>query len=338
MKRSLHHTALFTVFSFVVSLLIEGCRIVAPSVMADPSPMITGNVPVVETSRAITNTVVLPSNTLIPTDTSKPSPSPIPSQTPKPTLMPTPEPTLTIEESKALVLELLQTNGNCELPCWWGIVPQQSSIQEVKKLVNHLGWKWIYFRDTIRDNLTTGSGILYDAFGLDVSFEDKSDLVGSINLQIGYGKRIPTAPYTIKEILNTIGIPEQIRLDLVYVPGFEVARPTTGYKIWVFYDKQGIMLRYSGTAIKVGSAYRICPTDLNLGGIDKEGSGNVSLILKSSDDVRSLSEIGEIHGDPIGGTLSIFDASGMSVDEFYDQLMAREYGPYCFETPISAWP
>ena len=98
------------------------------------------------------------------------------------------------------------------------------------------------------------------------------------------------------------------------------------------------MLWYSGIAVKIGPVYQIYPTELNLGIVDKEGSGNVTLLLKSPEDKRSILEIGEIHGGASGGTLPISKAAGMNVEEFYDQLLAKEYGPYCFETPISARP
>jgi len=45
-----------------------------------------------------------------------PSPAPLP-------LTWTPVPTLISEDAQRLFETLLQTNGNCNLPCWWGITP-----------------------------------------------------------------------------------------------------------------------------------------------------------------------------------------------------------------------
>ena len=128
------------------------------------------------------------------------------------------------------MFELLQTNDNCELPCFWRIIPKQTPIEEVELFVNHLGCKSVYYRDSIRNNFHTGSGILYDEFGFSISFEDESEIVGSISTQIGFGKRIPFVPYSVKEILSTYGVPERIGLNLVYVTGFEFPRQTAGYK------------------------------------------------------------------------------------------------------------
>jgi hypothetical protein len=64
--------------------------------------------------------------------------SPTPSLTPKPlpTLTPTtpqtltPVPTLSEPEAKKLVIELLDSNAGCQFPCWWGIVPGQTTWPE----------------------------------------------------------------------------------------------------------------------------------------------------------------------------------------------------------------
>ena len=36
------------------------------------------------------------------------------------------------DEMQAYVREMLQTNGGCELPCWWGIIPGKTSWKEMQ--------------------------------------------------------------------------------------------------------------------------------------------------------------------------------------------------------------
>ncbi len=66
------------------------------------------------------------------TSTSTRVPSPTkPTATPRPTITPratrtaswTPLPTLPPTQARQRVLELLQDNGGCRLPCWWGVAP-----------------------------------------------------------------------------------------------------------------------------------------------------------------------------------------------------------------------
>jgi hypothetical protein len=61
--------------------------------------------------------------TLLPTFT--PTPTPTATYTPRPTVTPslTPLPTLDPDAAATLVLELLDNNGGCSLPCWWGATP-----------------------------------------------------------------------------------------------------------------------------------------------------------------------------------------------------------------------
>lgn len=51
------------------------------------------------------------------------SPTPTATATPRPTLANSPLPTLPPNEAQALVLELLEHNAGCRLPCWWGFSP-----------------------------------------------------------------------------------------------------------------------------------------------------------------------------------------------------------------------
>jgi hypothetical protein len=58
--------------------------------------------------------------TLMPAPTPKP---PTPTVPPSPTLVPT----LTADQEQALVLDLLQNNAGCRLPCWWGFTPGKTT-------------------------------------------------------------------------------------------------------------------------------------------------------------------------------------------------------------------
>ena len=66
--------------------------------------------------------------TTLPTSASKPTPTiKIPTLSPLPTLPPT--------EAEAMILDLLQDNGGCLFPCWWGLTPAKTSTQTLKSLL-----------------------------------------------------------------------------------------------------------------------------------------------------------------------------------------------------------
>ena len=57
---------------------------------------------------------------------------PIVSLTPSPTSYPR----LSREEAKPRIIEMLQTNAGCRLPCWWGITPGKTRWEEVHALLS----------------------------------------------------------------------------------------------------------------------------------------------------------------------------------------------------------
>jgi hypothetical protein len=83
----------------------------------------------------------MPSLTSYPTSTLAPSFTPLPSNTHIPTRTQTPKitntPTATpwpLKYAKKRLLEFYKTNGNCRLPCWWGITPGETTYDEMKTL------------------------------------------------------------------------------------------------------------------------------------------------------------------------------------------------------------
>ncbi len=48
---------------------------------------------------------------------------------------PTDVPTLPVEDARQRLLDLLANNGNCQLPCLWGITPGESSYQDARSIL-----------------------------------------------------------------------------------------------------------------------------------------------------------------------------------------------------------
>src|SRR5688572_13990138 len=53
------------------------------------------------------------------------------------------EPTMTTDEAKRLVRDLLENNAGCKLPCWWGITPGKTTWSEARQILEkasrHIG-------------------------------------------------------------------------------------------------------------------------------------------------------------------------------------------------------
>ena len=87
--------------------------------------------------------------------------TPTPSFTPTESGTPTQPATLDPEQAKATIGTLLQKPVDCLAPCFWGIVPGKTSLDEAKNIFKHLG---LQIKSTVLDNKEF-YGILYRCNG-----------------------------------------------------------------------------------------------------------------------------------------------------------------------------
>jgi hypothetical protein len=168
--------------------------------------------------------------------------------TPSPTLeqpTPSPEPTLTNADAKNLVINLLQNNGGCQLPCIWGITPKKTALQDTVNFVTIFGNSSLendFEVDTnIRDiaaggnseggtsaniwNMTYSTYISFGYYGKDNRLE-RLTLFSSAGYQIGSGLNLDfrysyndkysrqlLSYYSLQHMLANYGQPSEIYFD-----------------------------------------------------------------------------------------------------------------------------
>ena len=211
-----------TVAVLIISLLsLMGCSITddnadysitkqAPatriSLTQETSPM-----PLIEES---TESVIRPVST--PTSIRQSTLIPYPTKT---TLLSTPFPafdiassTLSEEVATQKLIELLETNRYCELPCWWGIIPGETDVDSIESTFVPLGFDWYRDYEELEDR-TPYMALIYVT-----SFEN--GVVKSIEVHGGveeetYGRNEAWRPYAIPRILERLGLPDDV---YVYYP------------------------------------------------------------------------------------------------------------------------
>ncbi len=110
---------------------VAGCA-QSPDRLITPSPVIT--TPIVRTI-ASTETM-LPTSTLTPAPTRTAKALSTATIVPTlPTSTPTVIPTLLAEDARQRLLDLLANNGECRLPCLWGITPGKSIYLEARSIL-----------------------------------------------------------------------------------------------------------------------------------------------------------------------------------------------------------
>jgi len=250
-------------------------------------------------------------------------------------------------EAYDLLLELLQTNGGCELPCWWGISPGISTREEVEtKLEPLLGIATGFYpgKKGGAISLDYPAGELLLSLSLDYKFplEDRIEILAisthmSRYIDLGAGDyefqpvydspayRELLAPYTLDRMLASFGPPER-----ALVRGVVYAERYPG--LWeemfltLLYPERGVFTRYTMVGEREGDTFIGCPARAFI---------DLWLVLPGKEEYEALLSLtGDWEGD-FSDTKSLEEATGMNVEEFYRLFQDPNR---CIETPLSVWP
>jgi len=283
----------------------------------------------------------MPSEVLSPTFTITQTPSPTLTptltQTPQPSA--TPLPTLTQDERLNYVQNLLITNANCRLPCWWGITPGKTSWAETEEFLQYMGITTsIYPRESGPVFHSTGGfdfSKQYVFNGL-VIFESDGVVV-SIEVH-GDGFHNPTdfktiwASFAPELIIPAYGLPSRVWIDSIATVHEGQPGPTMPYEVWVFYDHLGILLRYKGQVV-YQSTYEMCPVFGDEGNL---GQG-LDLFLQFPESNLPLEDLSDFNHIGESLVLPLEKATELTIDEFFG-LFAQQNKSPCFETSRDIWP
>jgi hypothetical protein len=242
---------------------------------------------------------------------------------------------MTADEEYAFVSKMLQNNGECRLPCWWGFTPGKTSWEATKTFFASRGQKIWGGGDNIQ-NYT----IIFDTPGHYESYQSyigKDGLLGMIGVSavppVGedgyYAYGDPQFAkdwnsYLLPQMLVTYGQPAQIFLKTFS----DTPAGVLPFSLLLFYPEQGILVQYYGLAEEEGEQLRICPWQ-----------SEISLWLWSPEREMTLADIGRVAKERIGyinDYLSLEEATGMSTEQFY-QTFAQPASQACLETAADMW-
>ena len=246
----------------------------------------------------------------------------------------TAEPTLGEEQRNAYLLELIQTNGGCRLPCWWGFMPGQTSWNAVRTQIVHIGGR-------TNDYPNPDGSIYHGVGGLDwypngvhirVGFIETQNLLHKILITTdGYSD--PSfflslwKQYSPEELITAYGTPTRIEAML-----FGSEQGTEFYELLFFYDNQGILAAYKGKAVPamegVTQVYRVCPAWR-----DHNWLPELKVYLQTLASGGTLDQLANVDQR----FMPLSEISATNVDTLASLLRAVAE-PACFETPASSWP
>ena len=234
-----------------------------------------------------------------------------------------------LSHDEARIVELLTTNGGCELPCWWGVTPGQTSVQDAQYLFQSYG-KAISVcpRSSGETQYKVGLFGRYDAGLLDSTvrhiFSEQDGAVAWIRVvgepSVWTSSRHLVQDwhrYSLAEVLSRLGPPSQVVLD------FKREGCGEAYQLGIVYDELGTLIQFGGKVQRTPDTVVICP---RLNEVTRFG-----LFLTTPGSGLALEE--QLSGSSYGcARVRIEDGVGMSVDEFHHIYLDPE-AETCLEIP-----
>lgn len=268
---------------------------------------------------------------LLSTSTSTATYAVIPTSPPQsPSPMPTFLPTLNPEDRNKLILDLIRTNGECKLPCFWGITPGMTTWETAMQFLNHVN---VRSSDDVRnDGIHHFSGLELpiNNVPINIEFIEQNNIINNINVGMGKLLRDQTSgldwtPYKLSSILSTYGLPSRVLLG-IYQP-HEPPGDTTGYELWLIYDQSGILVKYGGSGVKVEPTLLVCPFSAGLGGID-----SFVAFFQSSETNQWPQDVIDL----MYAARDLETVADLTIEEFY-QTYKQQTTSKCIESSESKW-
>ena len=195
-------------------------------------------------------------------------------------------PRLSKEETEELLLNMLKGNDLCALPCWWGILPGESSPTQLNERIaplNSIIQSSPYFQINVSGEplLMSGIGVNLrkenEIINLHVSWftdknKDKVELISikpiALTLENGEyqdaysSKFYKTAliKYEISQILSELGKPSKI-LTFAEIYKLNPYGNLETFQIWLLYPERGVFVRYDMPLRRINELGQGCPSE-----------------------------------------------------------------------------
>jgi len=304
----------FPIICFLIMYLLSGCRF-----LNDQSEGTIATASQLESEPTVT-IPASPTTFLI-----LPTASPTTTLTPTPTLLPTlpPLPTLAPDAARAKILELLETNGGCRLPCFWGITPGETTWAEAYNFLDSLSAQ--ITTQSIPSKVSESFTIAYTVPKYVRAVEYMVLYYRSTNNIIEYISA--DATISLSELLTEYGRP-----DDVWIRAMPFGMPLAlEFFLGIYYPDQGIVaVFYQEKASFSRPGYIYGCFDKN----DSRLSNNPYLELWSSKITITWKDVDPF--ESFEDQPSLVDATGMDLETFYQAYKDPNKKP-CIETPEELW-
>ncbi len=233
------------------------------------------------------------------------TPSLTPEFQPSQTVTPTPPATLRPEQTDEMLRQLLREPKDCLAPCFWGIIPEKTTLNELENIIKHLGLPF----DSTQNNGWDFYGTIYkfrNGISLLVTLPVKEEVVKSISVDINLQGYKPSGPtrewesYSPETLIKQYGSPSSVEFS-----GSSGEHPL--YHMTIRFDSIHTIVEYSYG--ETNQSFHVCPLS------DKFGEARLWF--------------GENPLDPPYDGIPLEQATTMTMSDFSDLLLGNPEGA-CF--------
>jgi len=234
--------------------------------------------------------------------------------TPLPTETQTPLPTLEPEQAEEAIKELLWNNPNCLAPCFMGIIPDQTTLDEAKAIFMHLG---LDLEQTDAQDNKKFYAVIYElssGLSIHVRLVVQSGIVRNLDVPFtpphDQSSNAPREwlPYSPETLINKNGLPSKVKF-------FVDRGPRPSYAMNLYFDAVDLIIEYY--SYDLGPNLRICP------------------LTDQVDSVRIW--IGKDPEYPPPYVTPLKEGTSLTIEEFAN-LMTGNPGQACFDLREEAFP
>ena len=240
-----------TLLCLIMAVVIVSCR--QPNQEAStqpptvPSPATQSQTPIATINRSAT-----PLASQSPIATNRP---PMITATMVPARIPTltPWPTLVADEQRARLIALFRDNADCQLPCWWGIVPGQTSWPAAHTLLSPLA-SFMFTTQSGNEAVSEVYVVLPQEISSAGQVRHFYQLEGNVVQRIELRDIWDIDTLQLAAVLTEFGKPDEVRLQ-----GVTQSPEGPLFSIAVVYPGTGIYIEYGVLRAKiVGDQVQLC--------------------------------------------------------------------------------
>lgn len=161
-------------------------------------------------------------------------------------------PTMDFQSKNEILLNLFENNGGCQLPCYWGIMPGESSWNATMSYFSTFG---IIYGPGGTDKIPTYA-VGFEGTDMSPSFWVQDDIIKAIGTNSSWVQK--DFDHSLSGLLRELGIPEQIWID----SQTDVPDNQPYYHLVLFYPSKGVLVELDGNAEFSDNYSVLCPQNI----------------------------------------------------------------------------